>query len=403
MTAQNLSSGNSLLERLLGKESRKDISDCQTCAKCVSVCSWYDAEGAPNPRQLVRMAIMGMEDELAGSPMLWQCMMCNRCGAVCPMEIDIGNLVRKARSLPGAEGSIPESLTEGISNRLKSGNVNDLPEEDYIDTLEWLSEEMQGETGDETAEIPVDQKAAKYMYLPNPREIELIPMHLLAMCNFLRATGESWTMSSKCSDVTNWGFFIGNDEISTKMLLQVVEAVEALEIDTLIMTECGHGFIVLRKYAEQWLGRKLKFKVLNIIEFVLQKTREGVFELDPNVTDEAVAYHDPCKVGRGVGLFDAPRELLSLCCKEVVELSSYREHSICCGGGGGFLQDSTSKEKRMIAGKAKADQMGECGVTQLATSCLSCHRQLSELSKEYKLGVNVTTVSALAAKALVKK
>jgi Fe-S oxidoreductase len=55
----------------------------------------------------------------------------------------------------------------------------------------------------------------------------------------------------------------------------------------------------------------------------------------------------------------------------------------------------------MISGKAKADQIRASGVKHLATACLSCHRQLSELSKHYELGVKVDTVAALAEEALV--
>ena len=56
----------------------------------------------------------------------------------------------------------------------------------------------------------------------------------------------------------------------------------------------------------------------------------------------------------------------------------------------------------MIPGKAKADQIRSVNVRHVATACLSCHRQLSELSKEYKLEVKVDTVAALAEEALMK-
>jgi len=87
--------------------------------------------------------------------------------------------------------------------------------------------------------------------------------------------------------------------------------------------------------------------------------------------------------------------------KELVELIPNREDGICCGGGGGILQDSTSKNKRMITGKPKADQMVATGLPHLATACLSCHRQLGELSNHYKLGIKVDTVASLASESLI--
>jgi Fe-S oxidoreductase len=88
-------------------------------------------------------------------------------------------------------------------------------------------------------------------------------------------------------------------------------------------------------------------------------------------------------------------------CDGVVELIPNREDGICCGGGGGILQDSHSTPKRMITGKPKADQIKATGLQNLATACLSCHRQLGELSKHFKLGVTVDTVASLASEALI--
>jgi len=84
-----------------------------------------------------------------------------------------------------------------------------------------------------------------------------------------------------------------------------------------------------------------------------------------------------------------------------MELTPNRADGVCCGGGGGILQDSTSTKKRMITGKPKADQMKATGLDHLATACLSCHRQLGELSAHFKLGIKVDTVAYLAAESLI--
>jgi Fe-S oxidoreductase len=55
----------------------------------------------------------------------------------------------------------------------------------------------------------------------------------------------------------------------------------------------------------------------------------------------------------------------------------------------------------MITGRPKADQMRATGLAHLATACLSCHRQLGELSNHFKLGIKVDTVASLASEALV--
>ena len=382
-------------------EKGDNVTDCLTCGICVSRCSWYDGEGGPNPRQMARMAQLGLDDLLAQNTMIWDCMLCNHCTTACPMGINMGDIVRKARNLPGAAAMIPEAVSHGIETRLETGDVNGFTEEDFIETIDWLNEEIEDENDDPGALIPYDKKGARYLYLPNPRELGSNVMHLTAMARLFYASGETWTMSHKHTDVTNWGYFVGNDEIAKKMVLQVVEAAEELEIETLVLSECGHGFLVLRKLIPELIGREAKFDVKSIIEVTLEHVKEGSIKLDPETHPYPIMYHDPCNLARKSGVYDAPRELLAQVCKEVVELDPNRDNAICCGGGGGLLQDTNSTKKRMISGKAKADQMKGTGLKNIATACLSCHRQLGELSKHYELEIKVDTVATLAEEALI--
>ncbi|MCP4022175.1 MAG: (Fe-S)-binding protein [Desulfobacteraceae bacterium] len=396
-----LNNASKLVGQLNKKENEDNVFECLTCGACNSRCSWFEGEGGPVPRQIVRMATMGLDDMLIDSGMLWDCLLCNRCTEECPMGIDMENVVRKGRSLAGAEKLICKDIQKGVKSRLELGDVNGLTREEFIETVEWMGEEFEDEVDDPNATIPYDQKGSEFLYLPNPRELGINLMHLTAMAKLFYASKVSWTMSSHHTDVTNWGYFISNDEIARKMALMVIEPAEELGIKTLVLSECGHGYHVLKVLAEELIGRKPKFEIISIPEFVLRFVKQGKIKLDPSVHPFEVAYHDPCNLARKSDLYDAPRELLALCCKKVVELSPNRENAICCGGGGGMLQDSTSKAKRMITGKAKAEQIKAAGVKHVAAPCLSCHRQIGEISQHYELGVIVDTPASMASNALV--
>ena len=388
------------LQDLLNKmETADNISECLTCGICNSRCTWYEGEGGPVPRQMVRMAQLGLDELLAQSPMIWDCMICNHCTVECPMGIVMEHVVRRARSLPSAEKNMPESIAQGIKTRLEMGDVNGFTHEDFTETIEWLNEEIEDENPE--AIIPTDQKGARYLYLPNPRELGTNVLHLQAMAALFHAFGEPWTLSHKHTDVTNWGYFIGDDDVEREMLRQVIEAAEELKVENLVLSECGHGFLALHNHVETLLGRKPRFKVISIIELTLEMVEKGAIKLDKEAHPFPIAYHDPCNLGRKAGIYDTPRKLLAKTCKEVVELNPNRMNSVCCGGGGALLQDSTSKDRRMIAGKAKADQIRATGVDYVSTGCLSCHRQLTELSKHFNLGTRVETVVATAVEALV--
>jgi len=378
-----------------------NISECLTCGACNSRCTWFDGQGGPMPRQMVRMAALGLDEQLIQSGMLWDCLVCNRCTEGCPMGIKMDVVVRKARSLARASDLIPEDIRKGIKNRLELGDVNGLTQEEFVETVEWVSEEFVDEVDDETAEIPHDKEGAKFLYLPNPRELGINLLHLTAMAKLFYATKETWTMSAFHTDVTNWGYFVGKADIAEKIALMVVEPAEKLGIETLVLSECGHGYHVLKYLLPDIIGRKPEFTVMSIPELVVEYAQKGVLKFDPSIHPYKIAYHDPCNIARKSGGYDAPRQLLSLCCQGVVELIPAREDGVCCGGGGGILQDSGSTKKRMITGKPKADQMKATGLDHIATACLSCHRQLGELSNHFKLGMKVDTVASLASESLI--
>ncbi len=378
-----------------------NISECLTCGACNSRCTWFDGQGGPMPRQMIRMAALGLEDELIQSQMLWDCLICNRCTQGCPMGITMDMVVRKGRSLAAAKDLIPEDIQKGIKNRLELGDVNGLTQEEFVETVEWVSEEFVDEVDDPKAEIPHDIQGSKFLYLPNPRELGINLLHLTAMAKLFYATKESWTMSSFHTDVTNWGYFVGKDDIAKRIALMVVEPAEKLGIETLVLSECGHGYHVLKHLLPDIIGREPNFTVMSIPELTVAYAKKGILKFDPQVHPHKIAYHDPCNIARKSGGYDAPRQLLALCCEGVVELIPNREDGICCGGGGGILQDSNSKKKRMITGKPKADQMKATGLKHLATACLSCHRQLGELSNHFKLDMKVDTVASLASDALI--
>ncbi len=393
---------NSELYKLLNRTLLGDnISECLTCGACNSRCTWFDGEGGPLPRQMVRMAALGLDELLVNTNMIWDCLICNRCTQACPMGISMDKVVTKARSLAIADEKIPEDIKKGIQNRLELGDVNALTKEEFVETVEWMSEEFEDEVNDPNAVIPHDIKGSKLLYLPNPRELGNDLLHLTAMAKLFYATRETWTLSERHTDVTNWGYFVGKSETAKKMALMVVEPAEALGIETLVLSECGHGYHVLKYLLEDIIGRKPGFEVKSMPELVLEYAQKGVLKFDPRVHPYKIAYHDPCNISRKSGGYDAPRQLLNLVCEGLVELTPNREDGICCGGGGGLLQDSQSTAKRMITGRPKVDQMKTMGLPHLATACLSCRRQLDELSSHFKLGIEVTTVSALASEALV--
>jgi Fe-S oxidoreductase len=86
---------------------------------------------------------------------------------------------------------------------------------------------------------------------------------------------------------------------------------------------------------------------------------------------------------------------------DFVEMTPNRQDNYCCGGGGGMLSMSEYGERRVASGRIKADQIRATGAKIVATPCHNCADQLIELSKVYKLGVEIQAVVELVYAALV--
>lgn len=89
-----------------------------------------------------------------------------------------------------------------------------------------------------------------------------------------------------------------------------------------------------------------------------------------NTDKVKVSYHDPCYLGRGLKIYDAPREVLaSLDGVELVEMVRNRENSFCCGAGAlGHYVPNLSKD----TARERIKEFKATGADLLITACAYC-------------------------------
>ncbi len=73
------------------------IEKCFNCGNCTAVCSMSSNE-AQFPRRIIRMAQLGMRDQLLGSKELWLCYNCAQCSETCPKQAEPANFMASART-----------------------------------------------------------------------------------------------------------------------------------------------------------------------------------------------------------------------------------------------------------------------------------------------------------------
>lgn len=330
-----------------------------------------------------------------------RCTLCARCTLNCTMGINIPYLIRVARGVLAAIDLVPPGLQSTIDTAIKTGNNMGIPKDDWIETVEWLEEELKAEVDDPHARLPVDEKGAKILYTVNPREPMFFPLSILAAGKIFYAAGERWTFSSENYDVTNYGLYSGDDEASGAMSERLLISLKKLDCKTLVLAECGHGFNSNRWEAPEWLSQKYGLGVKSILQVVADYIQEARIRLDPHRIQKIITLHDPCNLVRLGGIVEEQRYILKHAAANFVEMTPNREKNFCCAGGGGQLAMTRFAERRLEAGRVKADQIRKTGAKIVVAPCHNCIDQLMELNKHYKLGVEIKTVCEVAADALV--
>lgn len=374
---------------------------CLTCGQCISRCFLIDGYPEVNPRKIIRQATLGMDDLAAESEFIWACTLCGRCTTDCPKDLQMDVIVRNIRALACRRGLGPARIMEGIEKALEIGNNSGMEPEEFVDTAQWLAEELEDEFEDEEGlEVPFDKENAEILYIPNPREYTSNPGMFQTYLKFFHLTQADWTLSSKVFDITNWAYYVGNHDAAVTLVRNIVQETRRLGAKILLSTECGHGFKILRQDAERWLGEPLGFQVMGVIELAYQYWREGRLALGADAIEGPVTYHDPCNVGRKMGIFDEPRELIAAVCSNFVEMWPNRKYSLCCGGGGSVGQNADMGTKRLEHARRKRDQIMNTGAKILATCCQNCLSQLTDLRDRYEMPMEVKSVIELLVDAM---
>ncbi len=330
-----------------------------------------------------------------------KCTNCRRCTLNCPMGVDFAVLNRMTRGLLVHVGVMPEGVAAVSKDQWEIGNQMGVLKEDYLETIEWMSDELVEAVGDPAAAIPIDKVGAEVVYSINPREVKYDPRTISDAAKIFYYAGENWTMPSEGWDMTNFGLFSGDDELGGAVARHLFEKVSELEGKKLVISECGHGYRSTRCEGQNWAGMDLDFEMESSILTMLRYIREGRIKVDRRKNNFSATFHDSCNNARSCGMFEEPRELLQMVVTDFREMYPNRAENFCCTGGGGAMSMSEYAPRRLKSAKIKADQLKATGAKYVVTSCHNCVDGLTDLIKHYKLDMKVTQLVNLVAEALV--
>ena len=77
---------------------------CFTCGTCTASCPVAEVHDEYDPRRIIRMAILGMREEVLSSDILWMCSRCYTCAALCPQNVKFTDVISILRDMAVKQG-----------------------------------------------------------------------------------------------------------------------------------------------------------------------------------------------------------------------------------------------------------------------------------------------------------
>ena len=215
-----------------------NLNACLTCGACASGCPASELDGM-DPRKLLRMAALGMDAEILGTDWAWKCTLCQRCIYVCPMKIDIPQLVFNIRARWPREDR-PKGIRGSCDMALRSDTCSAMgaTEEDWRFVVEDVADEVRElQPGFETLQAPMDKAGAEFFLNQNSREPVTEPDEMVPLWKILAHVGADWTYGSKGWAAENYCMFLAEDESWEKIVRTKAKAVDDLGCKVWLNTE----------------------------------------------------------------------------------------------------------------------------------------------------------------------
>ncbi len=90
---------------------------CYQCGTCASSCPVAKKTPDFNPRELIKLSLLGNEDEVLSSESIWLCCSCYNCQERCPQKVEIADVIYALRNIALRKGHVP-SIYSGFASAL---------------------------------------------------------------------------------------------------------------------------------------------------------------------------------------------------------------------------------------------------------------------------------------------
>jgi Fe-S oxidoreductase len=166
-----------------------------------------------------------------------------------------------------------------------------------------------------------------------------------------------------------------------------------------IVTGCPHCFNTIKN---EYPGLGGNYEVIHHSQLIQQLIDEGKLKAQggESFKGKKITYHDPCYLGRGNGVYEAPRKALEILDTELVEMKRCRSNGLCCGAGGAQMFKEPEKGNKDI-NIERIDEVIAVNANVVAAACPFCMTMLSDgiKNREKEQEIVVLDIAEITARA----
>jgi heterodisulfide reductase subunit D len=189
----------------------------------------------------------------------------------------------------------------------------------------------------------------------------------------------------------------GNEFLFQMQAFQNIQVLNGYEVKK-IVTGCPHCFNTLKNEYPKLGGN---FEVIHHTQLMQELLDSGRIKVKGgSFSGKKITYHDPCYLGRGNDVYEAPREVLSKLDAELAEMKKSRAKGLCCGAGGAQMFKEAEPGNKEVNVERTEEALG-LSPNVIAVGCPFCMTMIRDGVKHFEQEekVEVLDVSEMIARA----
>ena len=368
---------------------------CYDCGKCTATCPISRIGGDYSPRRHVLETNLGQKEALLGNGSLFSCLTCSLCDQRCPAEVGYTDLVQRLREMCYREGIEPEcphgGALQSVMRMMAKGGTQQ-------DRMGWIDSDLKTEPNKGSVFYWTGCTMYYDAFFPDFGVKTLDGTR--AAVRLMNAAGVTPVVSPEercCGHDLLWNGDRASFEALAKHNVKLVAESGA----TTLVTSCAECLRTWKlDYAPFFEGSPPR--IVHFSEFLLEQEETLKFK-DRNgaKAGQRVTYQDPCRMGRHLGIYEAPRQLLAAVPGvELVEMAHSGKSAACCAGGTWSNCDRFAKQIQVN----RLKEARATGAEVLVTACPKCQVHFRCTMKDPKQGseieIEMRDLAELAADAL---